>query len=198
MYFDAAVVFVTSQTFLLRLTVLTKIYLYKLHNKQEQNSILAIFSGFCDNVLSEKQLFEITKSSIQSNVTYIDKVLIICSGRIENVQVKAIKQCMNWLSYNNHKENFCFIYNKCDELKETEKLENLAYMCDVLETDLTKTVEYSKNNQSYKIQMNLALGFPRHANYEDVKNDHEKLINSTITHFSDGRIEIKKSSCVIL
>ena len=156
------------------------------------------FSGFCDNVLSEKQLFETIKSSVQSNITYIDKVLIICSGRIESVQVKAIKQCMNWLSYNDHKENFCFIYNKCDELKETEKLENLAYMCDVLETDLTKTVEYSKNNQSYKIQMNLALGFPRHANYEDVKNDHEKLINSTLTNFSEGRIEIKQSSCVIM
>ena len=83
-------------------------------------------------------------------------------------------------------------------MKETEKLENLAYMCDVLETDLTKTVEYLKNNQSYKIQMSLALGFPRHANYQDVQNDHEKLINSTLTNFSDGRIEIKQSSCVIL
>ena len=131
-------------------------------------------------------------------MAYIDKVLIICSGRIESDQAKAIKQCMKWLSYSDNKEKFCFLYNKCDDLTETEKTENLAYMCDVLGADLTKTVEYSKNNQIYKLKVDLALGFPKKANYETVKQDHERLIETTLTHFSDDRIHIEKSSCVIL
>ena len=105
---------------------------------------------------------------------------------------------MEWLSYKDHKEKFCFIYNKSDGLTENEKLTNLAYMCDVLGADLTKTVEYVKDNQQYKLQMTQALGFPREANYEDVKYDHQKLINSTLTNFSDNRIEINQSTCCIL
>ena len=149
-------------------------------------------------MISAKQLFDTLTSTVKANITYIDKVVVICSGRIENVQVNAIKQCMKWLSYNNHKDKFCFIYNKSDGLNATERLENLTYMCDVLGADLTWTVEYEKNDQQYKLQMNHALGFPRQAQYEDVKRDYAKLISATLTNSADDRILVEKTSCVIL
>ena len=109
----------------------------------------------------------------------------------------GIKQCMKWLSYANHKDNFCFIYNKCEELDENEKIENLSYMCDVLGADMTNAVVCNKNDQQYQLKMCHALGFPRNATFQDVKEDREKLVNSTLMHFPDDRIEIQKSSCNI-
>ncbi len=70
-------------------------------------------------------------------------------------------------------------------------------MCEILGADLTNTVVYYKNNQQYRLKMNHALGFPRNALYEDVKEDHEKLINSTLMNFPGDRIKIEKSSCNI-
>ena len=104
---------------------------------------------------------------------------------------------MKWLSFANHKDNFFFIYNKSEELDENEKIENLSYMCDVLGADVTNTVVCNKNDQQYQIQMCHALGFPRNATLHDVKEDREKLVNSTLMHFPEDRIEIQKSSCNI-
>ena len=109
----------------------------------------------------------------------------------------GIKQCMKWLSFANHKDNFFFIYNKSEELDENEKIENLSYMCDVLGADVTNTVVCNKSDQQYQIKMCHALGFPRNATFQDVKEDREKLVNSTLMHFPEDRIEIQKSSCNI-
>ena len=80
---------------------------------------------------------------------------------------------------------------------DNEKMENLSYMCDVLGADLTNAVVCYKNGQHYQLKLNHALGFPRNATFEDVKHDHEKLINSTLMNFPSDRIEIQKSSCNI-
>ena len=45
------------------------------------------FLGFCDSVLSETQVFNAIKERVEVNVAEIDKVIIICSDRIEGVQV---------------------------------------------------------------------------------------------------------------
>ena len=60
--------------------------------------------------MSRAQVFEAIKDRVEVNVAYVDKVIIICSGRIEAVQVKAIKQCMEWLQFKTYKTNEGLFY----------------------------------------------------------------------------------------
>jgi hypothetical protein len=85
--------------------------------------------------MSSTDVLEVIKSSVKVNMSYIDKVIIICSGRIEGAHVEAIQQFMRWLSYEKYKQKFVLIHNKSDGLSEAEKLENISYMVDVLKGD---------------------------------------------------------------
>ena len=159
-----------------------------------------ILSGFCDSKLSKSQVFNAIKEKVEVNVARIDKVIIICADRIEKVQVDAIKECMKWLQFKDHKEKFSFIYNKSDRLTEIEKMTNLAYMCDELDADLTTKFVEQRDGLTYQIKLNQALGFPRDANYNEVKTDLEKLMAITLAEtMPDKRICLdQKSSCTIL
>ena len=149
--------------------------------------------------MSSKDVLELIKSSVKVNIAYIDKVIIICSGRIEGAHVEAIKQFMDWLSYVQYKKKFVLIYNKSDGLSEAEKLENIAYMVNVLKGDPSaKTVNQRPNGEMVEVKMNLPIGFPKGAPYSDVKKDYVKLIDATLAQFPKMRIPVDKSSCTIL
>ena len=156
--------------------------------------------GFCDSEMSKAKVFEIVKDRIQVNVAYIDKVIIICSDRIEGVQVEAIKQCMDWLQFKNYKQKFSFIYNKSDRLTERLKEENLAFMCHKLDADLTTTLNEERDGFTYQTKLNQSLGFPRDAKYEDVKDDLKNLMAITLAEtMPKKRICLEKQSgCTIL
>ena len=81
--------------------------------------------GFCDSVFTPKQVLEVIKSSVKVNLCHVDKVVIVCSGRIETHHVQAVRQFMKWLQYKNHRNQFIFIYNKADHCdSEEQKVEN--------------------------------------------------------------------------
>ena len=150
--------------------------------------------------MSRGQVFNAIKDRVEVNVAYIDKVIIICSDRIEGVQVEAIKECMKWLQFKHYKEKFSFIYNKSDRLTEVEKMTNLAYMCDELDADLTTRFEENRSGLTYQTKLNQALGFKRDAKYEEVKNDLKNLMAITLADtMPDKRICLdQKRSCIIL
>ena len=102
---------------------------------------------------------------------------------------------MSWLKYKVYIKKFVFIYNKCDGKSDADKMNNLAYMCDILEADST-TKARSIGGDVYN--MNLALGFPPNADYAEIKYDHEKLIRATVAQMPNQRIPVNKSSCTIL
>ena len=158
---------------------------------------MVLFSGFCDSVLSKTQVFNAIKERVEVNVVEIDKVIIICSDRIEGVQVSAIKECMKWLQFKEHKEKFSFIYNKSDGLTHMEKVRNLAYMCDSLDGDLTTRFEDRRSGTPKETNLNHALGFPRDAKYENVKEDLETLMAITLANaMPEKRIVLHKKSIV--
>ena len=154
------------------------------------------FLGFCDSVLSETQVFNAIKERVEVNVAEIDKVIIICSDRIEGVQVAAIKKCMKWLQFNDHKEKFSFIYNKSDRLTKMEKIKNLAYMCDSLDADLTTRFEDRRSGSPKQTKLNHALGIPREATYANVIEDLATLLAITLANPKQKRINIQTKSIV--
>ena len=161
---------------------------------------MSLFIGFCDSKMNKAQVFNAIKDRVEVNVAYIDKVIIICSDRIEGVQVSAIKECMKWLQFKDYKEKFSFIYNKSDRLTEMEKMTNLAYMCDELDADLTTRFEEKRSGLTYQTKLNQALGFKRDAKYEEVKIDLKNLMAIILADtMPNKRICLdKKSSCTIL
>merc|ERR1719341_2723419 len=72
---------------------------------------------------------------VKLNLNYLDKVVVVCSGRIEGVHARAIKQLLHWLKYPKYKDRFMFIYNKTERLNQTEKAFNLMQMCELLGVD---------------------------------------------------------------
>ena len=137
------------------------------------------------------------KHSVKVNLGYIDKVVIVCSGRIERGHVDSIKQFMKWLRFQEFKRKFVFIYNKSDTLDEATKLTNLAYMMNELEADPDSKVYWVPDGTS--IDLNLALGFPEGSKYEDVQDDCIKLTRAVLVPYPEERIPVPvDSSCSIL
>jgi hypothetical protein len=143
----------------------------------------------------------VIKSSVKINMAYIDKVIVICSGRIEGAHVKAIQRFMSWLSYEKYKQKFVLIYNKSDRDSEAEKVENIAYMVNELKGDPSaKTFMYFENGEVEEVKMNLAIGFPKGATYSNVERDHQRLLYATLAYLPKMRIPVDKKSslCTIL
>ena len=89
--------------------------------------------GFCDSVFTPKQVLDVIKSSVKVNVCHIDKVVVVCSGRIEGQHAQAVQQFMKWLKYKKHRNQFVFVYNKADHCDgEEEKMENVKGMLELL------------------------------------------------------------------
>ena len=133
------------------------------------------------------------------NLAYIDKVVIVCAGRIEMQHAAAIKQFMEWLSHKDYKENFVLIYNKSDLLSQQQRMENLESMCKLFEVPMTNQFVINTNGIREAIRMNLAVGFPPNSDFVAVEDDHRKLAWAvTIPHIKGARIPVDKSRCTIL
>lgn len=162
--------------------------------------------GMCDSFFTPEQIFAMVKTNIKLNLAKIDKVVIVCSGRIEKQHADMIKQFMKWLQYSKNKNRFCFIYNKSDQLTEAEKVEGLLQMCEMLGAD-TKDDSYlapvrnrNKDKKTQRqIKHTLNLGFPPNAQFHEVKKDLIRLNQvATFDVPQIPRIELSKSNCTIL
>ena len=132
-------------------------------------------------------------------MAYIDKVVIVCSGRIERPHVEAIKQFMRWLSYSEYKDNFVLIYNKSDLLSAQRKMENLASMCSQFRVPMTGQINKRVGSEWHTVKTSIALGFPPNANYATVKDDRDSLMLAvTVPRDDEVRIPVDRSKCTIL
>jgi len=158
--------------------------------------------GFCDSVFTPKQVLDVIKSSVKVNVCHIDKVVVVCSGRIEGQHAQAVQQFMKWLKYKKHRNQFVFVYNKADHCDgEEEKMENVKGMLELLgakQVTRTMTDDLAEGQQS-KVTSGLSTGFPKKAKFEEIEEDYNKLWRATT--FDDekyDRIQVSKESCSIL
>eukprot|EP00092_Neocalanus_flemingeri_P036942 GFUD01040216.1.p1 GENE.GFUD01040216.1~~GFUD01040216.1.p1 ORF type:complete len:429 (-),score=69.60 GFUD01040216.1:11-1297(-) len=166
------------------------------HYEQSQVNVIDTI-GFCDSLLSASDVLEAIKSSVKINLAKIDKVVIVCAGRIEGPHVQAIRQFMTWLQFSKYKENFVLVYNKSDLLSEQQKMENLLTMCSKFGVPMMNTYHSVENGRNLAIHMNLALGFPSNAPYEEVKKDHVSLVDAMTVPVMK-RIPVDKTRCIIL
>ena len=149
--------------------------------------------------MSSSDVLEAVKASVKVNLAYIDKVVVVCSGRIEKPHSDSIKQFMKWLSFTKYKSKFVFIYNKADLLTEAEKVKNLLNMCEMLEADTNESIVVNINNQNILLKQNLTLGFPPNTSYKEVKYDLSKLSTAVENEIPNyPRIPLARSSCCIL
>merc|ERR1712226_1811827 len=108
---------------------------------------------------------------------------------------------MDWLKYPEHKAQFVFIYNKAEDLEESEKLECLGQMCGALGADARFTcVLPSAPGQSPKqVKYTLATGFPRRAKLDAVRESLQ-LLNDAVLYLREnhGSMWVGESWCPIL
>jgi hypothetical protein len=67
-------------------------------------------SGFQYNNFNA--IWKMIKTAIVVNLAMIDRVIIVCAGRISSKDVVAVNEIMDWLSFETNKQRFLFIYNK--------------------------------------------------------------------------------------
>jgi len=163
--------------------------------------------GFCDTVLSADKVLKIIQNSIKINLINLDKVVIVCSGRIEGDHIKAITNFMAWLKYEKYKKNFVFIYNKCENLTSAEKKKNLLDLSDLLGAEYIdgNVLERTRDGKQKKMKHFLAVGFPPRASYDEIKEDYEDLNHALLWDIDQlngveglKRIPVEEKWCSIL
>ena len=124
------------------------------------------------NNMTSNQIAEVITRSLKVNVHHIDKVVFVCSGSLQKDHTECIKEFMDFFQYKKYKEKFAFIYNKCDGLTDLEKQSSLNEVCELLgigsAAQLVTGVE-----GTHRIN---ALGFRLGAEFEEIKNEREKLM----------------------
>lgn len=175
---------------------------YNCKKKKKGKAITIIDTvGMCDSTLSKQEVYNMIKYSLKTNILHIDKVVIVCSGRIESNHVDAIKQFMQWLNYKKYHKRFCFFLNKCESLDKSKRNLNLLDMCEIL------GIEYGKNNVEVQpeigvfktINLTAAMGFHPDPSWEKDKECLRTLVWSTLSeHPRWKRIPLDSSNCTIL
>mmetsp|Transcript_107106 Transcript_107106/g.301428 ORF Transcript_107106/g.301428 Transcript_107106/m.301428 type:complete len:431 (+) Transcript_107106:50-1342(+) len=157
--------------------------------------------GFCDSVLPASEVIRLVKQFLKTHVVYLDKVIIVTSGRIEAEHAAAVNNFMAWLGYRSHKHEFCFIYNKADDLTQSEKTEAVSNMCGLLGADsrFSVLVEIPGSDVRRAIPNAFATAFPRRARLAEVREDLRMLYDALLLgNVSQRRIMVDESSCILL
>jgi GTP-binding protein EngB required for normal cell division len=157
--------------------------------------------GFCDSQIPPDEVLRVVKGFIKTNVLAVNKVLIVCSGRIESEQAAAIKNIMKWLGYSKHKSEFVFLYNKAESISEAERVECLGAMCDMIEADSGHSVLVPKPESGGRIRVMFAMatGFNPKAGLDDVQESMEALYNAVFLFRADAeRLVVTESNCPLL
>ena len=164
--------------------------------------------GLCDTVMQKNEVFNLIKDKLRISLLHIDRVVIVCSGRLEKNHQIEIKQFMKWLRYKEYVTNFALIYNKCDGMEEGKALKNLSEVCDMLGMNPTATIDCIKSRPTPLV---ISTGFPPCASFQDINNEILRLQETILlpnykfgeyfTRYEPDtrkRIPIEKSLCIIL
>jgi predicted GTPase len=162
--------------------------------------------GLCDCAMTDSEVFSYIQNKLKINLLHIDRVVFVCSDRLEVYHQEAIKNFMKWLKYSQYKRNFVLIYNKSDEMSKTERLQSLGNACRLLGFDETIS-NISCREESASLM--IATSFPPNAPFSEIDEDLNRL-QSSITLPTYGiqtssttldkreRFRLESSECTIL
>lgn len=171
--------------------------------------------GFCDTTIQASEVLRLIKSRVETSCMHIDRVLVVCSGRIEGEHVASIKKVMEWLRFPQYQWNFTFIYNKADQLSAMDREDNLVTMCTLLEAGnyhfryefpkkcvpsvVLKGEEVSEEVVRMVKTMRISCGFPPCSEYEQVEDDLYSLLDNVFFAGKGmARIPAEESWCSVL
>ena len=165
--------------------------------------------GFCDSTISPGAVCSLVKDYIKTNIGYIDKLVILVSGRIERQHAESIRQILTWLNFykqpQGRRGNYLFIYNKADRHNNEEETQlSIADMMTRLKTGHSHTKPRSHHTAGEKVRFlcNRSLGIPMTASAEETRaaiDSLNLLIPRIMSSGDEGRIEVEpKSMCTIL
>ena len=147
-------------------------------------------------MFTSDEVYDMISKSVSTKMAYIDKVIIVCSGRIEKTTADAIKQFMRWMEYPTHKKNFVFVYNKCDGMSDAEREHSLVSMCELLGADIEVEDIYNNPDRSRQaIKYTLATSFPPNVEYSVIKQD-LGMLKRAIFARPENRIMIKERTSI--
>uniref|UniRef100_A0A7S4QBB8 AIG1-type G domain-containing protein n=1 Tax=Alexandrium monilatum TaxID=311494 RepID=A0A7S4QBB8_9DINO len=168
--------------------------------------------GFCDSEMSPSEVMASVQQHLKANFFEIDKIVLVCAGRLEAEQEAAMRQIMDWLRYSEgqNRFNFVLVYNKCDGLDETQREELLAQMCGRLKLATSSllvsptpclpstTLKGQTQNRITDLPLQVAVGFPPNASYASVTEDHLAYLDA-VFHTHGGRLKVDPASgCAVL
>jgi GTP-binding protein EngB required for normal cell division len=144
-------------------------------HRQEVFSVNTIDTmGFCDSTSSEKEVVALLKHFIKAQMTHIDMVVVVVSGRIEQAHVKSIRQLLDWLDQKAHPGNFVFVYNKADQCRNLATVErNITAMATQLETGSINAI----SQDGSVVNFNIPLGLPPGTLWGESQVKLEKLVD---------------------
>ena len=151
--------------------------------------------------MSPSQVLAAIQSSVRVNLSYIDKLVVVCSGRLEQGHVDSIKQFLSWLNYEKYRRKFVFVYNKADQMSLADRQNNLLGVCERFGVTINQQMRWhTKAGPVETIDSNLAIGFPPGASFADVARDHKNFTRAVLGGGESrmSRIPVDKSACTIL
>jgi len=181
--------------------------------------------GFCDSDLTASEVLQIIQDRVKMNFINIDKVVVMCSGRVERIHADCAKKIMQWLKYTEYRLNFIFMYAKADLVPEHMRETNLGIMCDMLETghrSSSQVVVRQKHMPSivrsqgqltnemmtHHIDTKICYGINPGAAFEDVKEELDRVLDVLFLPYMpklrdtsirfQKRIPVQESWCSIL
>jgi hypothetical protein len=147
--------------------------------------------GLCDTLFTSDEVYDMISKSVNTRMAYIDKVIIVCSGRIEKTKADAIKKFMRWMEYPTHKKNFVFVYNKCDGMSDAEREHSLVSMCELLGADIeVEDILKKPDGSRQSIKYALATSFPPNVEFSMIKQD-IGMLKRVLFSRPDNRIMLK-------
>jgi len=175
--------------------------------------------GFCDATLSSDIILQVVQQHLRVNFAYVDYVLFVCHGRIEENHVSAIKALLKWMRYDKYYEHFLFVYNKADLVAENLRMGSLSAMCNLLQVNprnFRMGVEKSPSemlpenrvgqpllsrtsSEFVNLPRCFATAFPPSASFHEIQQDLYKLGDSLFLPMATcKRIPMESSWCEIL
>ena len=169
---------------------------YNLSTGPSKKVIVVDTVGYCDSIISDNDIALMIKNQIKSKHLKIDRVLILCYGRIQKTHITEIRRMLEWLDYQNHKENFIFLYNKADQVDEENRSKNLWEMCSLLGVNPHITVNLGEGYEKSKLAR--PVSFPPNVKHKTVAEDLEYLKRVALGNYTTNKIEQPASTCTVL
>ena len=174
--------------------------------------------GFCDTLLPEKELDAVLQHYIRTNMALIDKVVLVCEGRLLPLQKASMSRYLEWLGGYTKRNfgNVVLVYTKTDDLDEATKVSSLVNIWSELDLGSPWLMEYEMNSggllpsewmrgaadaelhQVNTMKRACCAGFRPGKDYEDLEDDLHAIVNAIFLQ-PLHRIQVDRhSGCQIL